>query len=461
MFVFKKEYGIDSGASNKFSGDFRANVEKRKAEKALQKLQQLEKLQLSGIQENIADEDAQSANIITQRQRKPLRDVTISPKVGSSSVGGINQLADNFDEHLLISEADMMTMMMLQKNHEDSQESSQQHRLQQTSNNRSLDSENSSRSFRSFQQQHSHQQQPIVASTPKSNNCTQASPSSNSDQLILSAQRNSSAFTSSDSEEEFFDAASEISSDEADDSQPYQAHHSLNTASALDESRSGEKVRSPRLNALAECTEPPLSNLEYQSVSTSPRDDRSVPKNVSPRVSKAHSTTNPDLRDIEQIVEMQENALREELMQIQRKVSSQSDRSNSSLTPSRPRNVPSVEKPSPAQHKLSNQAAMISSSRSVDFANDSTNIQCASVQQSKIFLFIFCFQRLPTPLRRPSGARSMIPTPTSRMAVPKIAVRGFGGGSTPSLLPPNSSGRSKSDETQSECGPSEWADECF
>uniref|UniRef100_A0A915B8F8 Uncharacterized protein n=1 Tax=Parascaris univalens TaxID=6257 RepID=A0A915B8F8_PARUN len=248
--------------------------------------------------------------------------------------------------------------------------------------------------------------------------------------------------------------------------------------------RPTEKIKpiSPRLNSLAECVEPPASNAGCQkksinalssprslemangaspnvtprantariaptimnkSLSHSPRDEKSV-RNSAPLVSKAHSLTNPDLRDIEQIAEMQEIALREEVMQRQRKTSTQSDSSNTPL--SRPQTGPS------SAHSTKSNPAM-ASSRSVDFFVEAQGAPSAPHPTTHV-------SRLPTPLRRPGGTmRSMIPTPTSRISVPKVAVRGLAGGSTPSLAPFDT--RRPADETQSECGRNEWADECF
>ncbi|VDM25334.1 unnamed protein product [Toxocara canis] len=341
----------------------------------------------------------------------------------------------------------------------------------------------------------------------------------------------------SESDDEFFDASSEITSS------PIASHREHGIA----ETRSSEKLKpiSPRLNALAECVEPPASNVEYQtkpikvlrsprsadgtdggasmkrsprqvntariaptvmnkSLSHSPRDEQSIRKSSPPPVSKAHSLTNPDLRDIEQIAAMQEIALREELMKLQRKASTQSDSSNT--PPSRPQTGPS------STHSTKSNPAM-SSSRSVDFFADAPNPPSAPHPTAHV-------SRLPTPLRRPGGTtRSLIPTPTSRISIPKAeslrprqisrlafqpitvpkreqgafvtmnslhslnsldplyasyptirlllkmiyfcrAVRGLAGGSTPSLAPSDTR-RSTADETQSECGRNEWADECF
>uniref|UniRef100_A0A915BAI1 Uncharacterized protein n=1 Tax=Parascaris univalens TaxID=6257 RepID=A0A915BAI1_PARUN len=370
-----------------------ARRKKKKAEKLLQKLQ-LEKLQLSEIRETLADEE----NLIKQRcRRAPLRDLTV-PEADAGSPKTEHRLRNSVD----LENADIES---------------------------------------------GHHLSTMAASaviTPKSD---------------------------SESDDEFFDAASDL------------ALASLSEHGTA-EPRPTEKIKpiSPRLNSLAECVEPPASNAGCQkksinalssprslemangaspnvtprantariaptimnkSLSHSPRDEKSV-RNSAPLVSKAHSLTNPDLRDIEQIAEMQEIALREEVMQRQRKTSTQSDSSNTPL--SRPQTGPS------SAHSTKSNPAM-ASSRSVDFFVEAQGAPSAPHPTTHV-------SRLPTPLRRPGGTmRSMIPTPTSRISVPKVAVRGLAGGSTPSLAPFDT--RRPADETQSECGRNEWADECF
>lgn len=370
-----------------------ARRKKKKAEKLLQKLQ-LEKLQLSEIRETLTDEE----NLSKQRyHRAPLRDLTV-PEADAGSPRTEHRLRNSLE----LENADIES---------------------------------------------GHHLSTMAASaviTPKSD---------------------------SESDDEFFDAASDL------------ALASL-SEHGIAEPRPTEKIKpiSPRLNSLAECVEPPASNAGYQtksvnvlrsprslemangaspkvtprantariaptimnkSLSHSPRDEKSI-RSSAPLVSKAHSLTNPDLRDIEQIAEMQEIALREEVMQRQRKTSTQSDSSNTPL--SRPQTGPS------SAHSTKSNPAM-ASSRSVDFFVEAQGAPSAPHPTTHV-------SRLPTPLRRPGGTmRSMIPTPTSRISVPKVAVRGLAGGSTPSLAPFDT--RRPADETQSECGRNEWADECF
>ncbi|MFH4975152.1 hypothetical protein AB6A40_001861 [Gnathostoma spinigerum] len=184
----------------------------------------------------------------------------------------------------------------------------------------------------------------------------------------------------------------------------------------------------------------PVSQLEYASEL----------RRMSSPLSKKTPSDSPDLEDIKQIAEQQENALKEERLRLRRKSSSNSDGGRLKSP-----GDPSVMNTSPTQPFRITSSLV--SSRSVDFSNNNNQLMASRPSG------ISHLSRLPTPIRRlPVCARPGVHGGFRSARFSRMGPRDFAGGSTPSI----NAREMRSTDSRSECGEGtpnsrKWADEIF